>query len=56
MIKCRFDSTCAETGKTIKKGEEALYYPATKKVYSIESKQVYEYNCYLADLQLSNEY
>lgn len=55
IIKCRFNSTCAETGKLIKKGETALYYPATRKVYSADSKQMYDYNCFLADLQLSNE-
>lgn len=56
IIECRFDSICAETGKAIKKGEQALYYPSTKKVYSIDSKAMYEYNCWQADLAMGHDY
>ena len=38
----RFDSTCAETGKPIRKGERIAYYPATRKAYSESSKQAGE--------------
>jgi hypothetical protein len=56
IIECKFDSVCAETGITIKKGELALYYPTSKKVYSRDSKAMYEYKCWLADCQMGNEY
>lgn len=39
IIEAKFDSTCAETGKLIKKGEECLYYPRSRKVYSMDSDQ-----------------
>lgn len=38
MIVARFDSVCAETGKQIKKGDEVLYDPRSKKVYCKGSK------------------
>lgn len=34
-ITARFPSTCAESGKPIKKGERILYYPNGKKVFLI---------------------
>lgn len=42
-IVARFDSTCKETGKPIKKGEKCLYYPDDKAVYSLDSKQAEAY-------------
>lgn len=39
----RFDSVCAETGKAIKKGETCIYYPAIRKVFSLDSKQAAEF-------------
>lgn len=38
-IKAKFNSTCIETGRVIKKGEEVLYNPKTKKVYHRLSKR-----------------
>ena len=35
----RFESTCPDTGKKIKVGDEIAYYPATKKAYHSESRQ-----------------
>ena len=32
-ITARFDSTCPDTGKTIRKGENCLYYPDARKTY-----------------------
>ena len=43
MIESKFQCTCAETGKTIRKGERCLYYPAGKKVYHVDSNQAYEW-------------
>lgn len=30
IIKAKFESKCAETGAAIKKGDDCIYYPATK--------------------------
>jgi len=38
FLTARFDSTCPETGKPIKKGDECAYYPAERKAYHTESK------------------
>lgn len=42
-ITARFNSTCKETGKPIKKGDRCLYYPDDKTVYSLDSKQAEAY-------------
>jgi hypothetical protein len=38
MTKARFDSTCPETGKDIKKGDDIAYFPALKKAYHSDSQ------------------
>lgn len=38
MTKARFESTCPETGKAIKKGDDIAYYPDAKKAYHADSK------------------
>jgi len=38
IMKARFSSTCAETGKNILKGTEMAYYPKVKKAYHADSK------------------
>lgn len=48
-LKAKFDSKCAETGKLIKRGEYCVYYPSSKKVYHVDSKQAYEYRMMKAD-------
>lgn len=40
LITAKFKSVCAETGRTIKKGEEIVYDYSAKKCYSFYS-QVY---------------
>lgn len=37
-ITAKFNSTCAETGKPIKKGQSCLYDPTDRKVYSLDSQ------------------
>jgi len=37
-IVARFNSTCAETGKKINKGDDCVYYPREKKTYHKTSK------------------
>jgi len=34
VITAKFNSTCAETGRPIKKGDVCVYNPVTKKVYA----------------------
>lgn len=38
FIRARFASTCPETGKPIRVGDEIAYYPATQKAYHADSK------------------
>ena len=38
-IKACFKCYCKETGKIINPGELCIYYPLSKEVYSIDSKQ-----------------
>lgn len=33
FITARFSSICPETGKSISKGDDVAYYPATRKAY-----------------------
>lgn len=42
-ITARFDSLCDETKKQIKKGEKCIYYPRTRKVFHVDSKQAAEF-------------
>lgn len=49
MIRARFESKCAETGKIIQKGESCIYYPITRKVYSSDSKTAKDYRECKAD-------
>lgn len=43
IITARFESICAETHEIIKKGEECVYYPLSKSVFSSNSGQFKEY-------------
>ena len=56
IILARFDSTCTETGITIKKGEECLYYPISKSVFSLESDQYQDYKEIAADWDMGYNY
>lgn len=38
FLKARFASTCPETGKPIRKGDEIAYYPRERKAYHADSK------------------
>ena len=37
-ITAKYDSVCAESGKAIKKGEDCVYYPLDKKIFSMDSR------------------
>ncbi len=38
VITAKFDSTCAETGRSIRKGDACVYDDQTKRVYASGSK------------------
>ena len=50
IIEARFDSTCKETGKAIKKGQECVYYPKARAVYHMESKTAYDFKGWHEDI------
>ena len=54
-IEARFNSVCKETGKAIKKGERCIYYPRSKSVFSLDSKQASEFRAWWYDLAMSGE-
>lgn len=56
MTVSKFDSKCAETGKTIKKGQPCLYYPDDKKVYHPDSEQAYQWRCMKDDESMGHIY
>lgn len=56
VITAKFTCKCAETGTMILKGKECLFYPSTKSVYSIDSKQASDYRAWHADLSMGFDY
>lgn len=56
FINVKYDSTCAETGKLIKQGEQAVYYPNDRKVYHEDSKTAYDFRMMKADEQMGYSY
>lgn len=56
IITAQFDSVCAETGEKIVKGSECVYYPTTRKVYSMESTQAFDFKCWKADINNGHDY
>lgn len=49
MITAKFNSKCAETGREIKKGDACIYYPNSRDVYHVDSKQAQEFREMKAD-------
>ena len=56
IIIAQFDSVCAETGDKIKKGTECIFYPTSRKVYSMESTQAFTFKGWQADLASGYDY
>ena len=52
----RFNSTCSETGKEINKGDVCIYYPSSKEVFHVDSKQAEEFRNWKADLAMGFDY
>ena len=42
FTRARWPGLCAETGRKISKGDEIAYYPRTKQVFHVDSKQADE--------------
>jgi hypothetical protein len=40
IIQSKFECICAETGKAIKRGQSCLYFPSSKSVFHLDSKEV----------------
>ncbi len=52
----KYDGVCAETGVKLVKGSKAIYYPTSKKIYSLNSKQAGEYYAWRNDLAMGHDY
>ena len=51
-IKARFTGRCSETGKKIMRGESCIYYPSTKQILHLDSKQAYEFKLWWEDVNI----
>ena len=54
-IIAKFDSVCAETGRQIKKGDKCIYYPSSKEVFHLDSKQAKEFYEWKFDIEILNQ-
>jgi len=55
IIRSSFPTTCQETGWTIQRGDECVYYP-NGRVYHMDSKQAQEYREWRADIDQGFNY
>jgi len=56
IITLKYPAVCKETGKRMKPGEQALYYPNDKSFFCLDSKQAQEYREMKADDQMGGVY
>ena len=56
IIACKFESVCDETGEVLKRGTRAVYYPGSREVFSLDSKQAQEYREWKADIDNGYNY
>ena len=56
VITLKRDGVCAETGKTIKAGEQAVYYPRNKEIFCMDSNQAKEFRDWKADMDMGYDY
>lgn len=54
VITARYNSKCAQTGRTIEKGTKCVYYPVHKQVFHVESPQAVEFRKWKQDVSLLN--
>lgn len=56
IITLRYDAVCDETGRLLKAGEEALYYPSSKDFFALDTKQAEEFRSWKADMDMGYDY
>ena len=56
IIQAKFACKCKETGVDIKVGDECIYYPNGKAIYSMASKQATQFNAWRQDLAMGYDY
>lgn len=59
MLTLKYPAKCAETGKEMKAGDQALYYPSGEKgknMYHPESEQAADFRRWQADVAMGNDY
>ena len=56
LIYAQFDCVCAETGHKIPKGTECVYYPTSKQVFEMGSRQACEFVSWKSDLAMGWDY
>lgn len=59
MLTLKYPAKCAETGREMKAGEQALYYPGQEKgrnLYHPDSKQAAEWRSWQADMAMGQNY
>lgn len=54
-IEARFNSKCDETGAVIRKGDKCLYYPASRKVYSADSRTAQDWEAGAFDRMIEDQ-
>lgn len=52
----KYDATCGETGKKLKVGEQAVYYPNDKTFFGTDTKQAEEFRNWKADMDMGYDY
>lgn len=55
-ITVKYAAKCAETGRELKPGDEAIYYPKGKALYHPESESAAEYRRWQADQDAGYDY
>ena len=56
LIYAQFDCVCAETGHKIPKNTECVYYPTSKQVFAMDSRQAVEFTSWKNDLAMGMDY
>jgi len=56
IITIKYNTTCAETGKPLNKGDQAVYYPKSKDLFHLESEQATAYRMWKADQDMGHNY
>lgn len=54
VLNVRYDTTCDETGKIIRKGDEAVRFPNTGHIFCLESNTYRDYLSRLHDMRFED--